>query len=73
MQAHPATFLGRVVPVGARDDRLTNYLAGTGDSAVQIGVCPEFLDHVDLHLDTEAAELEMLGPDADDELSTPIR
>jgi hypothetical protein len=72
MQAHAAALLRCATPVGPRDDVLIDYLAGARDSAVQVGVCPELLDHVNLHLDTEAAQLEVFGTDPNDDLACGV-
>lgn len=68
VQAHPAAPCRWIASVGARHDRRIDYLAGTGDSPVQVGVRTQFFHHVDLHFDTEAAHLEMFGTDPDDDL-----
>lgn len=68
MQAHAATLLGRVTPVGACNDGPIDYLAGARDSAIQVGVRPELLNHVNLHLDAKVAQLEVFGTNPDDDL-----
>jgi len=65
MQTDPTALFGWVTAVGARDDVLIDYFAGIGDFPVQISIRPEFFDHVDLHFNAEAAQLEMLGADPD--------
>src|ERR1700749_413035 len=72
MQAHAAALLRWVTPVGARNDGPIDYLAGARDSAIQVGVCPELLNYVDLHLDTEAAQLEVFGTDPNDDLARVV-
>jgi hypothetical protein len=56
-----------VVPVGTHDDWLTECVVGPGDSPIQIGVCAELFNNVNLHFDTTAADLKVFGPDTDDD------
>lgn len=68
VQAHAAAPLRGFVPVGTRDDGLTECAVGSGDSPIQVGIGAEFFDDVDLHFDTAAADLEVFGPNTDDDL-----
>ena len=73
MQTHPAALFGWVAAVSACNDVLIDYLAGVCDSAVQVSIRAEFFDHIDLHLDTEAAQFEMLGAYPDNNLTCCAR
>jgi hypothetical protein len=72
MQSHPAALLRRIATVGACDDVFIESFRGVGDSPVQVGIRPEFFDDVDLHLDTEPAQLEVLRADPDHDLAGAI-
>ena len=61
-----------VVPVGTHDDWLTECVVGPGDSPIQIGVCAELFNNVNLHFDTTAADLKVFGPDTDDDFPSGI-
>jgi hypothetical protein len=67
VQTHATPMQRWVVPVGTRDDWLTECVVGPGDSPIQIRVCAELFDDVNLHFDTTAADLEVFGPDTDDD------
>src|ERR1700727_2711250 len=72
MQSNPAALLRWVATVDACDDILRDYLACIGDSAIQVGVGPEFFDHVDLHLDTKTAPLEVSRTDPDHDVARAV-
>src|SRR5271169_2837435 len=72
MQPNPAALLWRVATVDTGDEVLRDYLAGIRESAIQIGIRSELLDYVDLHFDTEAAQLEMFRTNPDDDLTCAI-